>query len=98
MKFDSGKPVAVVLIEKHKFDSVDQAFHAAQTMGFKGSHTAFVARLKKGMNTWAELCAPTVVLGDRNKSRETRQKKRDEMAEICARLDARKAQIAKEDT
>jgi hypothetical protein len=81
------------VIEGQHFPSVAAIHKRCVAMGFDGGTSTIGARLKAGVTTWAGLCAPkSSKMDSANAGRARRQQQeREEMARLCAELDARKA-------
>lgn len=81
-------------VEGLRFETAHKAYcFAVSCRGAKCCEKTFVARLGAGKTTWALLCAPPNEAGAA-KRKASDQRKRAEMAEIIAALDARKAALA----
>lgn len=85
------------VIEGQMFPSVKSVYLACVDRGFVGCATVISARLKAGCDTWAALSAPKTDKMDRcNAGRAKRlRESKEEMARICAELDARKAALSR---
>jgi len=83
------------VIEGQQFPSVKSIHLACVERGFIGSVQVVHDRLKAGDCTWAALSAPKDTRMDAaNAGRAKRQQgSREEMARLCADLDARKANL-----
>ncbi|HEY1142278.1 MAG TPA: hypothetical protein VGE88_19045 [Lysobacter sp.] len=80
------------VVEGRTYTGSMGVYREAVARGYVGTPTNIASRLGKGVSTWAELAKPV----DQSKSRACKSaaaKKRAEMADAIAALDARKAAI-----
>lgn len=84
----------------HLFDSIKSAYGYAKKLGFNSTYNTFMLRVNKGWS-WDRCIRP--VSSERTEAgrksagqlQTYRKRARDEMHEICAELDRRKAEMAK---
>lgn len=75
-------------VEGKYFETVKQIFRIAQKKGFNGCTFTLTTRLKRGATTWEELCKPV-----NPKLVNHHPQKREQLTELCADLDKRKAAL-----
>jgi hypothetical protein len=77
-------------ISGQSFASVSGVYAIAKLKGATISFQVCRARLIQGAATWDELLAPPKTKNNQAKAKTTRQRQRDEMAELMAAIDQRK--------
>ena len=83
-----------VSIEGRVFDSMHSVYTVARHNGFTGCEQTISARLRSGATTWKELLAPVKDISNSVKTLHViRAKRKDEMKQLMAELDARKAAL-----
>lgn len=78
------------VVEGRTYTSHRGVYREAVARGYVGNISTLAARLHSGASTWTELTRPVRTSKSR---KETIEKKRAEMAEAIAQLDARKATL-----
>lgn len=85
------------VIDGEPVETIKRVFTLCRNRGYDGSLQNLHYRLSNGINTWAELSKPVdkEMYADRKKAAaRTAARKKSEMHDICAELDARKKALA----